>query len=524
MGVQVQSNGETTNLAARVDAQQTEATDKRKVKLLATAANPIPIAPGQTPRIEDLVATAPDGAEISQIQGTPTAPNLRNDMLPDSLFIGGQPAAADVRQGGLGDCYFMAVLLGIVNGDPAKLIQMMALAGGNVSTTFHRLDNAAGEWVEQVISTNAEIQTRNRTDGSVGTNVKGARFRVANDAQRSEWWAHIDGNTLKVFQKNLYEVALWGPLIEKTYAFFAQQFGRYGNGMNGDEGKGGYDIIGSGGMSQACYRMFYGEDVADESTQAVNFDGRTDSVQLNADAIQRLLTFELNKQAQDGQTQQYAQARISPDGAIRRAKLLAEAVLRHQTKTEPGAFRRFINKLRGKTPDANVTAARANIATALGTFIAAIDTYLADRTQANKTALVTQAQAIEAIGAHDLLRDPDAAKVYHDLLENLGVVINLGTDNGPGRRMVYAAHAYNIMSVALCNAQGAALTMQPAEVPRRLAEIDGVRSSVVLENPHARNEPNMNGPIDAVNEGRFTLTLDSFLRNTDLLRLAAVDH
>jgi hypothetical protein len=62
--------------------------------------------------------------------------------------------------------------------------------------------------------------------------------------------------------------------------------------------------------------------------------------------------------------------------------------------------------------------------------------------------------------------------------------------------------------------------------PKRLVAPTTARKWASGENPHARNEPDLdgNGPTDGVNDGRFTMTLDSFFRNFDLLRLATVEH
>ncbi|MDX9723578.1 MAG: hypothetical protein RBU37_22720 [Myxococcota bacterium] len=109
-------------------------------------------------------------------------------------------------------------------------------------------------------------------------------------------------------------------------------------------------------------------------------------------------------------------------------------------------------------------------------------------------------------------------------------MIFLGSDNGAGRRQVYAAHAYNVNTVTLLDKSqpgggdslrsksGSPMKLAPGDVASRAAEIDPVASSVVLENPHAGNEPYMNGtgPKDGKNDGRFTLPLDAFLRNSEL--------
>jgi hypothetical protein len=250
-------------------------------------------------------------------------------------------------------------------------------------------------------------------------------------------------------------------------------------------------------------------------TVDTNFTPGADAVSRNVPAIRRLLAL---RNPRPGQ-QEFVQARISPEGAVGRMKLQTNAVL-----ALLGRRRRAGGRSGSRTP-AGATALTTDLQ-ALNVLATAWETAVGDTAKAAAlTPLVAKARQVQAPGRHPLLHEGGSAKAYHDLNELLGEVINLGTDNGPGRRMLYAAHAYNVLDVNLAGRDGGSLAIGPDEVASRAGDIDPIRSTVVMQNPHAGNEPDLEGtgPVDTVNEGEFTLTLDQFLRNADMLRYATVE-
>jgi len=528
-GVQVDANtGATTHLTENEDAAVQDITMRVSVK--ATQAKPVKATPGEQPDRKALFnvhKSKKHGTKVKHVQGDVAGPNINRDMVPDSLFINGAPLAADIRQGGIGDCYYQAVLLGIVNGDPGKIGSMMSFSGGSVTTTFYRLNTATGQWVPARITNDAKLQHVTNATGGVTYSLQGAQFRVADAPQESMWWSQIAGDTLKVYRKDLFQVALWSALMEKSYADFAQQFGKYGKGLGTDAGTGGYDIIDSGGGSQEVYPMFYGGAVSSQTTQDINATPGGNIAVENVAAIQQLLALEAHKSNPGvaGGQQNFVQARISPEGAINRCKAMSQAIIDHHYNEvnggTGGAIRRFFG---GKDKRA---ADQKKLDKALTSLIKAIDKWKGQKNAVNLTAVARAADAIQKPGAFPLLSaEGGATPLYNQLNENLGIVINLGTDNSPGRRMVYASHAYNVNSVTLKNAEGQALALAATDLPARATEIDATKSNIVVENPHAGNEPDLdgNGPKDGKNDGRFDMSLDSFLRNFDMLRLATVDH
>jgi len=141
--------------------------------------------------------------------------------------------------------------------------------------------------------------------------------------------------------------------------------------------------------------------------------------------------------------------------------------------------------------------------------------------------VVEAARSLSTPDAFPGLWDDARQPAFRQLRENLGTLITLGRDHGGGRRMVHTDHAYNVRRIDLVDRSGEPLQLSAADVPVRSAEIDPVQSKVIVENPYATDEPNLRGtplPEDGKDDGQFTMTLDQFLRNFDLLRWATVGH
>lgn len=528
-GVQVGADGSNQ----RVDPSTTaETTDTRlRVNPLRTQANPLVLPLGTQPtRAQLFQSLRKGGSRIKHMQGDVGAPNITRTIQPDTLFINGAPQVADVRQGGIGDCYFLAVLLGVVNGDPGKISSMMRWNGANFTTTFNRLNRGLGTWVPTPVTNAATLQHRVRDDGATLVALRGSTFRVADNPTQSAWYAAVAGDTLRVFRQDYYETAMWAPFIEKAYADFAQRYGQYGEGLKDTEqGKSGYKII-DGGASNKCYRMFYGDAVTSEGTEDINFSPGDGIVRNNLPALRRLLAF--NAQAVNpgpaGGEQHFIQARISDDGAIDRAKTLSDAVINYHYNQVNGGNWGAVKRFFGSSDNRNDEQQRLD--TALNALKRRIQTYKSARTDTDKrnakNSVASLADDIQKPNAYPLLHNTGGAREYRELNENLGIVINLGSDNSPGRRMVYSSHAYNVARITLKNKAGEVLDINAANLASRASEIDPGQSVIHVENPHARNEPDLDGtgPTDGVNDGGFDMSLDSFLRNFDLLRLATVQH
>jgi len=139
LGTQVGADGKP--LGAPQPVKEGKVADATHVKIVAAENSPLTLAAGTAPTEADLYTRSDKGGKsVGFRSGTPAAPNVTPEMEPDNLFIGGAPTVEDIRQGGLGDCYFQSCLLGITQNDPAKIKSVMNFTGHEVSVTLQRFD------------------------------------------------------------------------------------------------------------------------------------------------------------------------------------------------------------------------------------------------------------------------------------------------------------------------------------------------------------------------------------------------
>jgi outer membrane protein OmpA-like peptidoglycan-associated protein len=186
------------------------------------------------------------------------------------IYINDQPTPDDVQQGGIGDCYFQAALLGMAGRDPGRIKSMIAAdgAGGATITLWRRQDHRRS-LLERIFGSNetydytpvqVAVSDQLAVNISDGT-VHGAQLRCAPQPGSVDYWAEINGNALEVHRKDLYQCARWAPLMEKAYARFCEQHGQYGGaapaGQSGSPaGTPGYDGINSGVASYALHVLY----------------------------------------------------------------------------------------------------------------------------------------------------------------------------------------------------------------------------------------------------------------------------
>src|SRR5690606_34001272 len=91
--------------------------------------------------------------------------------------------------------------------------------------------------------------------------------------------------------------------------------------------------------------------------------------------------------------------------------------------------------------------------------------YLAETVDENAVANATEPVIVPDLFPH-LWNDTMPAPFRH-LRENLGILVNLGTDSSNSQRMNYAAHAYQIRGITLADSTGAALALTAADLPAR---------------------------------------------------------
>ncbi|MFZ5480576.1 MAG: hypothetical protein ACOZNI_27685 [Myxococcota bacterium] len=509
-GVQVGADGKEKAGPQGKDAAEQPVS--RNVLILAPPESPVRLGAGARPAESALLKDVKKGGEaVSSQRGTVEDPIVAAEAQQDALYVDGAPNVADVRQGGLGDCYFESVLLGIVQRDPATISGMVERKGRTVTVTFQHLDPVAGAWQPSAITVDASLQFAKGADGEKDGKPVGADFRVADAPKGSDWSAYAGADALFLQRRDTYEAAMWAPLMEKAYARFAQRWGKYGRGVDRDAFVSGYDTIGAGGEANEAYRIFYGGAVEASGTTEVKASEGKDPVLENLPALEKLLTHGRAGGRRDGGTR-LLQARLSSDNAVARLSDAIEAARKHLADQTPGAVRRWLSS------EAEATAAPLQRLTKeLDYLQTAAWRWQADRTDRNRDLLLGLARNILDAEKHPQLRsDPALA----GLLELSAVVANAGSDKGPGIRQIYADHSYNVQDVRIVGRDGRALDLDAESLPKRAAEIDLDRSSVVMQNPHAENEPNLDGSAasDGKNDGRFDLSLRSFLRDIDMLR------
>lgn len=490
-----------------------------RVDVKVPQVSPLVVAPGARPTEEQLVERSEHGRHrVTHRRGTLEKPNTHNVMDPEKLVIGGKPDAADVRQGGIGDCYFQAALLAVANNDPDQISKMISMVGDQAVVTFYRFDRGRAEPVR--IQTSNTLLTRRSEDGS--RFLAGAGVRRAAAPLRTSWWANVASSTLELHRRNVWEVAMWAALVEKAFAHFAELHGRFGTGLRREdrEPPGGYDIVDQGGWTEACFPVIYGSAAKSEAL-ITEFSTGDDLVLRNEDTMMKLISYESTRNhTGPGETQGFLEAHVGSAEAVHRCLAISEVVLQHLS-IEQG-----IDNLAGALlpGDAGMrTRERNDLRDNLYVLQGAIDDYRDDE-QKTGDALATFAA---------LLLSPDVfpalwqsrAPCYQHLRESLGVLTTLGSFD-TGQRSIIASHAYNVKSVDIRDHRGAALVLAPDDVKTRLRDVDALQSSVVVENPHAGNELDLrgDGPTDKRPDGRFTLTLDQFLRMFGGLGIAAVTH
>jgi outer membrane protein OmpA-like peptidoglycan-associated protein len=257
------------------------------VKVNASRARPLhfdgPSTPVPDRVFETGAATSPVPAgftPVTETRGSVAAPMVEQTADP-GIYIRDQPTPDDVQQGGIGDCYFQAALLGMAGRDPGRIKSMISAdgAGGATITLWRRQDHRRSlrerifgggdtyDYTPVQVAVSDQLAV-NISDGR----IHGAQLRCAPQPNSVDYWADINGSALEVHRKDLYQCARWAPLMEKAYARFCQQYGQYGGaapaGQGGSAaGTPGYDGINSGVANYALHVLYGAQADAAGATQ-----------------------------------------------------------------------------------------------------------------------------------------------------------------------------------------------------------------------------------------------------------------
>lgn len=218
------------------------------------------------------VTPAPAGfTAVTEIRGDVSAPMVEQ-TADNSLYIGANPNADDVQQGGLGDCYFQATLIGMASRDPGQIKGMMAADGnGGATVTLWRRQDHPKTLYERITGggdTYDYIPVQVAVTNELAVNIADGRIssgqlRCAATPANVDYWAELNGGALEVHRKDIFQCGRWAPLMEKAYARFCQQYGQYGGaapaGQGGSPaGTPGYDGI-NGGVANYALHVLYGQ-------------------------------------------------------------------------------------------------------------------------------------------------------------------------------------------------------------------------------------------------------------------------
>ena len=467
-----------------------------------------------------------------------------------------------MQQGGIGDCWDMATFIGIVNRDPGKIQNIMVPdnSGGATVTLHHRqiempeepgfLDLLFGSapkppkvvWTPEAVKVSNELafyrssapgagpndrQVRNVAGPQYGHQLRGARLQAAEKPKTRRWWAAVVGNTLEIHRLDIYQMARWSPLLEKAAARFSQDFGQYGAHGAGPAGTGekrdrtqGYENL-QGGYPGHTLAMFYGTEGeyaaggqggANNTQWTPAMSGSAALLTANAAAFDRLISITGTTPGRSPIVTARAYGGDAGEGVY--MPRLQAAIPAAQADPDWAA----------SVPAASQTAV-ATVLTNVTAWVGATPdpTPLptpppAGSKSATKAPLITSAKAIaDGTAAHAALLAPARSGPIRAMVDLLLIVGRMPGDTGGVTRSVYSGHEYSVLSanIKMLPAAPAQITATPPGGRAALYPfVDIPGSTVLLMNPHHKNEPDSTGtgPADANNDGQFTVDLDRFFR------------
>lgn len=486
-----------------VTVKDSKMNDKYKKGKYVTKA-PVDKAPKAEPALEELVEMTDAGRKVSKMQGTIENPNVINSVINDNIFIDGKVHLDDVRQGNIGDCYFLAALLQVIQHDPQRILDIMKVSGSTVTTTLYRKEKLS--WVQQDIAVQIGVFKQNGR-------LTSSHWRIAYDPKTSRWSSSIDGSALKITREDLYEAALWVQCIEQAYMIFSKNYGQYGKGnaCNVDL-KSTID----GGHAQECMYMFFGDKVQAPTVRRKTLNNGAEGVDSLADNMSVIYTLQSYAQAaNDGQKDVYLMAGVSTDGAVENLTFYAKKAL-EEIKT--------INQTK-KTPE--LEKAEKNIELIYSWISRYNDSPTTSglrEGQTNKYQTMVRdeidKQTIELKNNAEFqaLDNP----IFKTMAESAGIVVMrvTGKQEANNNIFIYSGHAYSVSDVKLIGKDGKDLTN---ESNLDSAQIDANKSSVTLINPHAKTKASLNDKEERYNDGKFEISLESFMNNVGYIRTATVN-
>ncbi|MCB9761126.1 MAG: hypothetical protein H6739_14900 [Alphaproteobacteria bacterium] len=455
-----------------------------------------PLVMEGSPSSEDalVLESAPHGVDarfVDRTLGSLDAPLLLNHLADDALFIGGVPRPQDVDQGAVGDCYLLALLAGLAAADPGLLTDMLSLEPGSVTGRFYA--EVDGDWRPVTVTVPTTLLYPLDDRGVPGADLLAAGFAVGETPLWSSWYAQVAGDTLWIARDDTYEAALWVPYVEKLYARYAERWGLYGRGT--EHGEEGWAEIGDGGVELRVAPILTGIDPAASEVVVTRWSAHEchDIVEKNLKVLHVLASLD-----PFSEVQQRGAIAASGDAELHLERLgRAIGALPAEIRDSlPELLRAELDLLKGLLAD-----------------------YRSADDEASKAVLhdTITATALDVVYPDDIsapLHEPDAPLRLQALLELLLIVGSRSGAAGP-QMGILDSHGYAVLDASLLDEAGLPVAWNPAQGDEVLLTVDPFVSQVTLMNPHHTNEPDPHGrgPADGVDDGRFDVSLDTFLRS-----------
>lgn len=497
-----------------IDRAETEAGSLYKDKKYVAVVGPegLEKGPKERPTFSELVKEDAAGSEIHTFRGTLYSPNLQNKLVPENLFIDGTPSVDDVRQCNIGDCYFLAALLHIIQNDPEKITSMISIAGNEVTTRFYYRPTAiATRWYQTTIKTQlGELVKTTKNGDDENSTTYGGYYRISYDPQSSRWFANFDDTQLKITRQDYYQAALWVTSMEHAFEVFAKTHGKFGLGkilpndlVSGTES----------GFTPLVMNIFYGADSSPKVPRNTHLAGEDgDVLTANRHIIKELLNFANSKNG-------------SYDKDVCLTASINEPVALHRMLVYANRVRKELSAIDSEELNDAKTDA-----------IDCIDKLISS--EARLTDLTIKSKL--PWGDKDAINDQ--IKTEKNTMDELAVKLNdneavksLTSDNAMALQRaigcvveykdrniyIYSAHAYNVSDVSLVDAEGNSLAGK--SLNEVMASIDIQQSTVTMQNPHAQTKPQFHpDKVERPNEGTFDTPLQAFLENVGTLEIAEI--
>jgi len=456
--------------------------------------------------------------QIMQLYGSVDEPHRKRYPIEDSLFIGGAPAIADIEQGNLGSCFFLATLTAVVSQDASHISEM--ITGDSEGATVQLYHHDGAEWVRSSYTVSNDLEFKN-DDGE----LLGNELRFGDEPVATSWYSKIiergGEGMLATIASEDYEMALWAPLMEKAFAAYAQQHGNDGRqALDGTQS--GWNLVDEGGEESETYPIFYGPDAASGVLDLNTLVG-AGITGGNVDVVRNLLRL----QHQNGGTSEGDKTLMitaSADDATTTSRLNIAAL-----NTTAALHGRRAASIGDSDAEEQLSADKVTETIAALATVSDTCTAYAGSTDENEPKLLAAvrvaAEALTAPGAFPILESPASGGDLGNLLNQALIATNFGEDASPDRRSVFTSHAYNILGVALIDQDGAVVTASPDDFDdAKASEVDVAASKVRMRNPHGTNEPDRagDGADDGKDEGIFLLTLQQFLTSFSELSFGEV--